>query len=212
MKYKNVIFDCDSTLVKIEGLDEIARRKGKFNQVEAITHQGMNGEIPYEVSFRKRWLEIVRPTKEDLKWLGDFYIQNLTPGAVEVLGKLKSEGLNTFILSHVPETSIRILADYLDLPKDNVFAVPVGFNRESIMTVPRKFLRKIGGFKNLVIKEIQTAGPTVMVGDGMTDYEAGRFADLFIGFGGVVFRPKLKKLCQFYIEEPRLQSVLSIVL
>lgn len=212
MKYKNVIFDCDSTLVKIEGLDEIARQKGKFDQVEAITSQGMNGEIPYEVSFRKRWLEIVRPNQEDLDWLGQYYIQNLVEGAFETVTKLQSLGHRVSILSHVPEIPIQILAGYLGVVQENVFAVPVGFGRDGVMTVEQKFLVSIGVFKNTVIKKIRATGSTVLIGDGMTDYEAGKFADLFIGFGGVVFRPKLKKLCQFYIEEPRLQGIPDIVL
>ena len=29
-----VFFDCDSTLSSIEGIDELARQKGKFNQVK----------------------------------------------------------------------------------------------------------------------------------------------------------------------------------
>lgn len=212
MKYKNVIFDCDSTLVKIEGLDEIARRKGKFNQVEVITRQGMDGEIPYEVSFRKRWLEIVRPNQEDLDWLGQYYIQNLVEGAFETVTELQLLGQCVYILSHVPEASIRILAGYLGIARENVFAVPVGFGCDDVMTIEQKFLVSIGVFKNMVIKKIRSTGSTVLIGDGMTDYEAGKFADLFIGFGGVVSRPKLKKLCRFYVEEPRLQPVLDIVL
>ncbi len=212
MKFRNIIFDCDSTLTTIEGLDEIARRKGMLEQVEVITQQGMDGEISYKISFQKRWLEIVRPTKEDLQWLGEFYIKNLTPGVAEVIARLKSEEINIFILSHVPELSIKILADYLDLPKENVFAVRIEFNQDSVMSVPEAFLEIIDNFKDRITREICTDGPTVMVGDGMTDYEAGKYADLFIGFGGVAIRPKLKKLCQFYIEEPRLQPVVDIVL
>lgn len=211
-KFKNIIFDCDSTLTKIEGLDEIARRKGKLDQVELITQQGMNGELPYRISFHKRWLEIVRPTKEDLQWLGEFYIHNLTPGVAEVIARLKSEEINIFILSHVPELSIKILADYLDLPKENVFAVPIEFNQDSVMSVPEAFLEIIDNFKDRITREICIDGPTVLVGDGMTDYEAGKSADLFIGFGGVIRREKIKALASVYIEEPGLQPVIDIVL
>jgi len=211
-RFKNIIFDVDSTLTKIEGLDEIARRKGMLNQVKAITQQGMNGDLPYRVSFQKRWLGIVRPTKKDLQWLGEFYTRNLTPGVVEVIAKLKSEEINISILSHVPEPSIVILAKYLGLPKENVFAIPISFSRSGSMLVETKFLAKIEDFKKKVIKKMRMSGPTVLIGDGMSDYEAGKFADLFIGFGGVTIRPKLKRLCQFYIEEPRLQPVVDIVL
>jgi len=212
MKYKNIIFDCDSTLTKIEGLDEIARQKGILDQVEAITRKGMNGEIPYEVSFRRRWLEIVRPTKEDLEWLGQYYIRNLVEGAFEAVTKLKELARHVSILSHVPEPSIRILAEHLGIAQENVFAVPTKFIYDSTMEVSEEFLGEIDSFKERVVKEIRVTGPTVLIGDGATDLKAARIADLFIGFGGVVFRPKLKKLCRFYIEEPSLQPILDIVL
>lgn len=211
-KFKNVIFDCDSTLTRIEGLDEIARRKGMLNRVELITQQGMNGEIPYRVSFQKRWLEIVRPSKKDLEWLGELYVQNLIEDALRVVSKLMSMGRNVFILSHVPEVSINILAKSLGLPPENVFAVPVKFRQDSLMSIPEAFLEVIEDFKVQVIKKVRTYGSTVLVGDGITDYTAGKEADLFIGFGGVTKRPKVKELSQVYIEEPRLQPVVDIVL
>ena len=212
MKFKNIIFDVDSTLTKIEGLDEIARRKGMLSRVREITAAGMNGDLPYRVSFQKRWLEIVRPNERDLEWLGEQYIKNLVEDAFKVVIELMSMGLNVFILSHVPEVSINILARSLSLPKENVFAVPIKFSQASVMSVPEAFLEVIEDFKDRVIKAVRISGPTVMVGDGMTDYEAGKYADLFIGFGGVVRREKLKALAPIYIEEPRLHSVVDIVL
>jgi len=167
MKYKNIIFDCDSTLTKIEGLDEIARQKGILDQVEAITRKGMNGEIPYEVSFRRRWLEIVRPTKEDLEWLGQYYIRNLVEGAFEAVTKLKELARHVSILSHVPEPSIRILAEHLGIAQENVFAVPTKFIYDSTMEVSEEFLGEIDSFKERVVKEIRVTGPTVLIGDGL---------------------------------------------
>ena len=212
MKFRNIIFDCDSTLTTIEGLDEIARRKGLLGRVREITAAGMNDDIPYRVSFQKRWLEIVRPNEKDLEWLGEQYIKNLVEDAFKVVNGLMSMGLNVFILSHVPEVPINILARSLGLPKENVFAVPIKFSHDSVMSVPEAFLEVIEDFKDRIIKAVRISGPTVMVGDGMTDYEAGKYADLFIGFGGVVRREKIKALAPIYIEEPRLQPVVDIVL
>ncbi|MEY4925035.1 MAG: Phosphoserine phosphatase, partial [Verrucomicrobiota bacterium] len=47
---KLVIFDCDSTLSAIEGIDELARLRGPalFAQVEAQTTAAMEGKIPVE--------------------------------------------------------------------------------------------------------------------------------------------------------------------
>ena len=47
-KLRLVIFDCDSTLSAIEGVDELARVRGPelFAEVEAMTHAAMDGKIP----------------------------------------------------------------------------------------------------------------------------------------------------------------------
>src|SRR6185437_13323294 len=39
-----VVFDMDSTLIQGEVIDELAREKGVYDQVAAITHDAMNGK------------------------------------------------------------------------------------------------------------------------------------------------------------------------
>ena len=40
-----VFFDCDSTLSTVEGIDELARLKGKLDEVKAMTDAAMDGEV-----------------------------------------------------------------------------------------------------------------------------------------------------------------------
>ena len=209
-KFKNIIFDCDSTLVKVEGLDEIARRKGLLKRVREITAAGMNGYLPFSQSLRKR-LKIIQPTENDLVWLGWQYVQELVSDAAMVIEELKFRGLNVFILTGGLLPAVEVLGDYLEIKSKNVCAVSLKESDHFRASGPIG-TNDLDTFKIKFVQQIQETGPTVLVGDGMTDFEAGKHADLFIGFGGVVFRPQLKKLCQFYIEEPRLQPVLDIVL
>lgn len=199
MKFKNIIFDCDSTLTGIEGFDELARKKGLFDQVKVITSAGMNGEIPFHESLLGR-LKILKPSKEDLEWLGARYIECLLIDAKEVIGELKKRRFEIFILSGAFFPAVKILADYLGIDGDKVHALSV----ESLET-------NLDFFKTEIAQKIQQSGSTVLVGDGVTDYEAGKFVTLFIGFGGIVRREKLKKLSAVYLEEPRLQPILDIV-
>ena len=57
------------------------------------------------------------------------------------------------------------------------------------------------GGKGKVIKEIvaRHGKPVIMIGDGATDLEAREFADLFIGYGGVVERKVVKEKADWYI-------------
>ena len=44
-KYDKIIFDCDSTLVSLEGLDELAELKGKKSEVAELTRLSMEGNV-----------------------------------------------------------------------------------------------------------------------------------------------------------------------
>jgi phosphoserine phosphatase len=65
--YQNIIFDCDSTLTTIEGIDWLAKRKGKEAEVQVLTAQAMDGRIEFEQVFAKR-LALIRPERKDLNW------------------------------------------------------------------------------------------------------------------------------------------------
>ena len=43
-KFRAVCFDCDSTLSRLEGIDELASRYGRKDEVALLTEAAMNGE------------------------------------------------------------------------------------------------------------------------------------------------------------------------
>ena len=87
---KLIAFDCDSTLSAIEGVDELARLAGDdvFRQVEDLTNQAMNGEIPIEEIFARR-LELINPTRQQCVEIGKAYLKEIEPTAKETISKLK---------------------------------------------------------------------------------------------------------------------------
>lgn len=56
IKNKNTlfVFDMDSTLIKQEVIDEVAREAGVFREVSLITEEAMQGNLDFESSLRKR--------------------------------------------------------------------------------------------------------------------------------------------------------------
>ncbi|MDB4544897.1 HAD-IB family phosphatase, partial [Akkermansiaceae bacterium] len=97
---KLIAFDCDSTLSAIEGIDELARLAGDdvFRQVEDLTNQAMNGEIPIEEIFERR-LELIRPTRQQCDEIGKQYLDAIEPTAQETIFKLKESGWECIIIS-----------------------------------------------------------------------------------------------------------------
>ncbi|MBK1815268.1 HAD-IB family phosphatase [Luteolibacter yonseiensis] len=186
--------DCDSTLSTIEGIDELARAKGDevFQRVVDLTHAAMNGEVPIGDVFFKR-MEMIRPDRDLCESIAQLYMETVVSGAAELIQELKADGWLPIILSGGFAPLIRPLAELLGV--EHVEAVPVYFNDDGSYkgygeTYPTT--RNLG--KNEVIREWKTAllpERVVMMGDGMSDMETGPDVDLFVGFGGVVARPRV---------------------
>jgi phosphoserine phosphatase len=83
-KFDAVCFDCDSTLTRIEGIDELARRSGCEAKIASLTEAAMNGAIPLEAVYAKR-LDLVRPDRAALAWLAGRYTDEMVSGAAETI-------------------------------------------------------------------------------------------------------------------------------
>ena len=64
-KIKNcdiVCFDFDSTMIKYEGIDQLAKFKNQYNLVSTITKQAMGEGLSFRESLEKR-LNIIKPRR-----------------------------------------------------------------------------------------------------------------------------------------------------
>lgn len=213
---KLFFIDCDSTLSTIEGIDELARARGDevFQRVVDLTNAAMNGEVPIGDVFFKR-MEMIRPDKELCETVAARYVETMVPGAMEFVRALKKDGWLPVILSGGFAPLIKPLADVLGIA--HVEAVPVDLNEDGSYrgydeTYPTT--RNLG--KNEVIREWRQAmlpERVVMMGDGISDMETKPDVDLFIGFGGVVARPKVMEGCDHWVTElgdnPELMAIIS---
>ena len=194
MATKLLLLDCDSTLSSIEGIDELGRLRGPatFQAVEDMTNAAMNGGTPMEAIFAKR-LDIIKPTAAELAAIGAQYIATVEPTALASLAKLRAAGWRIAIVSGGFTQAIRPLADFLGI--DRVEAVTLKFHADgsyagfddSCPTCKTKG-------KNVVARRLRAehqATHVVMVGDGASDLEVKGDADMVIGFGRYVQRPKV---------------------
>ena len=190
-----LVFDCDSTLSAIEGVDELARGRGPelFGRVEAMTHAAMDGKIPVESVFGQR-LEIIRPSKQDVAAVGQRYIDEIEPTVEALLPKLRDTGWTPVILSGGFRQAIAPLATHLGIKL--IEAVDLIFDAEgNYCDYDREYPTTRSGGKPEVIAALrQELSPTriVMVGDGVSDLETQGMVDLFVGYGGYVKRAKVQ--------------------
>jgi phosphoserine phosphatase len=95
--YKLVSIDMDSTLIKQECIDEIAKLIGVENKVSEITEQAMSGEIDFETSLRSR-VNLLRGTPENR--LKDIVpILELSDGAIDLIDFFKTNRLKVALIS-----------------------------------------------------------------------------------------------------------------
>lgn len=202
MTYRFAFFDVDSTLVTIEGIDVLADGNP---EIAKLTDAAMNGEIPLDQVYAKR-LEMIRPSKDRVEQLGATYVQSLVGGATETIATLQDNGVIVHLITAGIEQAIVPLANALHVNPRNVHAVKLTFDASGNFADfdRRSFLTRTGG-KELVVRDIRarTHGKAAFIGDGVSDLEARPAVDLFIGFGGVVVRPRVKENADFYITDLR---------
>lgn len=213
MSFEIVCFDCDSTLSKIEGIDECAKRVGLGAEMAKLTEAAMNGELPLEAVYQKR-LELIRPDQQAIKEIADLYIAQIVEGVVEVFQTLKQQHKQVHIVSGGLRQAILPLAQFLNVPEQHVHAVNIYFHADgSYRDFDQKSpLAKNGG--KAVICQSVSAEPekVVMIGDGKTDLEAQQVGIKVIGFGGVVERKIVVENADFYVNQASLVSVLAHIL
>lgn len=210
MSFDIICFDCDSTLSRIEGIDELARRVGLGAELAKLTNAAMNGEVALEDIYSKR-LELIKPNRSAMDWVAQLYVDELVEGVQEVFTTLAAHKKNVHIISGGLLPAILPLAKLLNVPVENVHAVDVYFaeNGDYAGYEIDSPLARNGG-KAEIVKSLQ-GGNLVMVGDGKTDLEAKQAGAKVIGFGGVVSRQLVRENADFFVENSNLTAVLTYI-
>jgi phosphoserine phosphatase len=213
MSYDVICFDCDSTLSKIEGIDELAERVGLGAEMSRLTDAAMNGQVLLEEIYERR-LSLIRPDRTSIDWLADLYIQRIVDGVKEVFDTLIKQDKELHIISGGIRQAILPLAKYLGLPETRVHAVDVYFNQDgSYLGYDRNSpLARSGGKAEICRRLKKSQGSLIMIGDGKTDMEAKQAGAIVIGFGGVVDRQVVRDQADFYSAESSLVPVLAHIL
>jgi phosphoserine phosphatase len=197
-KFRFIFFDVDSTLVTIEGIDVLA---GGNAEIAKLTEAAMNGEIPLDQVYARR-LEMIRPTRAAVDALGQRYIESIADGVEETIRTLRENGAQIHLVTAGIAQAIAPLASHLGVPSRAVHAVELRFNAAGDYEDfdRRSFLTRPGG-KELVVRDVRARshGRAAFIGDGVSDLETKSAVDLFIGFGGVCVRERVRDNAEVYV-------------
>lgn len=208
MSFATVVFDCDSTLARVEGIDELAGAHAE--EIRALTGAAMEGTLPLEEVYGRR-LQIIRPTRERVEALGREYVDALLPDARETVAALLFLGKSVRVVSGGLLPAVLAVAVELGVAPEDVRAVGIDFDEagEYAGFESTSPLARSGG-KESVLREWNLPRPALMVGDGATDLEARPAVDAFAAYMGVAFREAVAAGADFVLRHESLAPVLAL--
>jgi len=208
--FERVVFDCDSTLSRVEGVEQLASTPELRARVEELTNQAMSGAVPVEAVFGER-LAAIAPRQLDVVRIGQRYIETAVPGAQQLISALHALDKEVRIVSGGLRLPVVAFAVWLGLRDELVDAVQIWFDKHGLY---RDFDRNSpltrNGGKRVVLERLPKKR-TVFVGDGITDAEAAEAADGFVCFGGVAYRPEVAARADAVVREPHLGALLPLL-
>lgn len=208
-----VIFDCDSTLSGVEGINVMAQENGVFQAVYDLTERAMalTGLDPALYQAR---LDLVRPRAEQMARVTEAYWQNLTPDVAAVIDSLHAMGKAVYVVSAGLQIPVAEFAARLHIPAARVYAVEVYFDEQgNYQDFDRDSPLAGAHGKSVIVNELKRQHPQIAhIGDGMNDLEAAQLVSRFVGYGGVCYRPAIASKSPYYIRSMSLAPVLPLLL
>ena len=188
-KKKLLLADMDSTIIKEESLDELAKLIGLEKEVSIITEEAMNGKIDFQEALIKRVSMLKNQPTEILNNLKNNI--NINIGAKELIKTMNSNGAQTVLVSG----GFTFLTEYLKIILDFSFAhantlqisksnnglevltgkveLPI-LDKKAKLQILKQYAEKL----NLNLEE------TICVGDGANDIEMVQNAGLGVSYNG----------------------------
>jgi len=196
-KDAKLLIDFDSTFIKLEGLDELAKlvsstggsNSDTIEQIEKLTQLGMEGKISFEESLSRR-IKMLEFKQADLAELITLLRANISDSVLRNQSKFLQHAENIYILSGGFEDFIIPIVESFGISSQHVIANKFIFDSRGVCRgyEPDRLTAQSGG-KLRAAKELAqtgriTASKTIAVGDGYTDLEIklGGGADKFIAF------------------------------
>jgi phosphoserine phosphatase len=203
-----VVMDMDSTLIRIEVIDELARAAGVVDRVSRITERAMQGEMDYDQSLRER-VELLKGL--DVKVLDRIAAElPLTEGAETLIRVLKRLGFKIAIISGGFSRAAEALKRRLgiDYAYSNNLEIVDGKLTGRVVGPIVNAQRKAELLETIAQAEGVLLDQVIAVGDGANDALMLERAGLGIAFHA---KPKLRESADTSISASGLDAILYLL-
>lgn len=203
-----VVMDMDSTLIRIEVIDELARAHGVGEQVSGITRRAMMGELDYDQSLRERVALLKGLDAKVLQDLADNL--PLTEGAETLLRVLKRLGYRTAVISGGFSVAAEALKKRLgiDFAWSNTLEIADGLLTGKVLGPIVNAQRKAELLHELSVREGVPLDQVIAIGDGANDLLMLQKAGHGIAFHA---KPKLREAAHTAISAMGLDAILYLL-
>ena len=171
MKNPKIIFDFDSTVLKLETIEilaDFALKKNKnkatiLMQIKKLTNESMEGKLDFPTALNKR-ISLLNITQQNILQSIDFLKDHFSESFKSNIKNLNKE--DCFIISGGFKEIIIPLMIPFGFKKENIYANNFNFNSRGYAEInTNNDLSKNQG-KNLAAKKIK--GEKIIIGDGYT--------------------------------------------
>ncbi len=224
--YRHVIFDCDSTLSAVEGIDLLAGDAETRKQVIDLTNAAMSGVTPLNQVYGKR-LELISPTRQAIRELAKTYSEHAIPDCQITIRALMDTGCDVYIVSGGLLEPVLEFGVSMGVPASHIRAVEVQYDQldgqwwesQNLETDQRYLTYRHGDLaesdgKAKIITELlrDKSGASLLVGDGVSDLLARNAVSLFVGYAGVEARTRGCNEAAIHFSAPSLLPLLPLSL
>ncbi len=208
-----IVFDCDSTLSQIEGIDALATKNNVKEAVHELTEEAMAKTGLNEHLYQAR-LDLVKPHQSQLNDVAELYLQKVTPDIPAVIAALQSLNKKVYVVSAGVLQCVIGFAEKIGVSAEHVFAVDVYFDAQgNYKDFDRQSPLSRQRGKCEILRQLrQDDQRFAHVGDGMNDVDVLGEVDRFIGYGGAEYRQSIAELSDFYISSLSMAPVLPLLL
>ena len=175
---KSLFIDFDSTFVKVETIDEIARITLQDNadkdqivkKISNITNQAMSGKMDFPTALEQR-LQILSITDKTINTVTNEIKELISDSFYEHKDLIKDNASNIWIISGGFTEVIAPIVESYGIKRNHILANQFIFDGDKVSGCDKDNFLFLDKGKIKAINSVETSNPRIMIGDGYTDLE-----------------------------------------